>query len=1260
MGKEALEDEVIQLDFKSLAPRTDVDLSVYKDAFLFALSNDGIKNVAITGSYGAGKSSVMESFKKTEVGQKYTYLHVSLAHFEQVDGKEDDKISEGELEHLLEGKIINQLMHKIPSEKISDSKVSLKKIPEKENVRNWTVGIVLGFLLVLYFVFFVGMAKMKTKHILLKGICAFLTKWYVFVPAVALAIFLLYKLITYLVTEQMKSRFFKRVCFKDAEIELFGDDKENDFSYFDRYLDEIKYLFRNSEVEVFVFEDIDRYGTNLIFEKLREINDIINADRENPIRFFYLLRDDLFVEKDRTKFFDFIIPILPVISKHNSFNIYLKYLENGAFPLRREFLKQISLYIDDMRILNNIYNEYQIYQMKLKGISVGKSAEKIFSLVTYKNLFPAEFICLQRGEGYVVSLFEEKGRQVGIKAREIDETIAWIEEQIKEKDRIANEEFLKDRKELDALFFKLDEVYRCNGKERNSYATTADFVADLIDNPEQVRYRSYSSWYDGADKIRLAITNMNKDPEYKKRKAELEQIEQFVASERKKLQDSITQKKEEKEKLRSLTFKEYAEQYDFEQLEKEVIRNAEEMKNQQVLNVSHSLYAKLIQFLLVNGYIDENYSDFIAVFQNDDISQRDKKYVRAVLDNEPLEYTYPILRPKVVSEYLDEKHLQTVAFFNRDMFAYFMLHGTEEKKELVTNAIKKHKEYDFVSVLLDDQRLPYASWIEYLIPICPDVVQYLVRQNGEVDKAHLLVAASLLCENTPLYNELSGDLEQLIRDCVCRNANLFDQVLKHDKVIVITQRENVVLNFVNNLKSLQWKLSYFEFDRANNKDFADAIYVNDLYEMNLRMITQILSVYYQIEIKENETHLYEKIVSTSEQGNGKRTPLHAYVNKNMDVYTDLLIDNNLQMKEIQEVSTLEQVNELIQHRCLRYDSTNIFRYYDLYNDTKVWCEENEEEFNEADLLVAYICDFPEDALSFSADEVSQYGNEKNDRMNSLMTKICRSNEIPDENYRSIAVSLNRIWRNGAPSDIPSGKLSILIDEKIIKMTKTILPSMREKYPKHMRQFILVNEDAYFKEVMSEDVFDISECLMLLKENISDERKIELLTYTSEEISVQNDKYSEELVLYILENNYSEDDFEYLIQRDYTNIDLQRHVIQLADERATEIVDEDFGISKAVCRYFLLPSTSCVSLSQKKLFMAEYMEYFTKTELKDIMGALEMNDFMPLFENKNPLIEDNSVNRKLLVKMQSAGVIGKYVESSKEEGYYRVYSKKNRM
>ncbi|MDU1912660.1 MAG: hypothetical protein E6771_15800 [Fusobacterium sp.] len=52
--------------FYDLSPVNDVTLDIYKEAISYSLKNNNIKNIAISGSYGAGKSSVLESYKNQE------------------------------------------------------------------------------------------------------------------------------------------------------------------------------------------------------------------------------------------------------------------------------------------------------------------------------------------------------------------------------------------------------------------------------------------------------------------------------------------------------------------------------------------------------------------------------------------------------------------------------------------------------------------------------------------------------------------------------------------------------------------------------------------------------------------------------------------------------------------------------------------------------------------------------------------------------------------------------------------------------------------------------------------------------------------------------------------------------------------------------------------------------------------------------------------------------------------------------------------
>jgi ABC-type transport system involved in cytochrome bd biosynthesis fused ATPase/permease subunit len=53
----------VQSKFVDLAPTDEADKAgVYSEAILFAMNNEKVSNIALTGPYGSGKSSIIQSF----------------------------------------------------------------------------------------------------------------------------------------------------------------------------------------------------------------------------------------------------------------------------------------------------------------------------------------------------------------------------------------------------------------------------------------------------------------------------------------------------------------------------------------------------------------------------------------------------------------------------------------------------------------------------------------------------------------------------------------------------------------------------------------------------------------------------------------------------------------------------------------------------------------------------------------------------------------------------------------------------------------------------------------------------------------------------------------------------------------------------------------------------------------------------------------------------------------------------------------------
>lgn len=179
-----------------------------------------------------------------------------------------------------------------------------------------------------------------------------------------------------------------KLKFQDTEITLNNDQVE---SILNKHLDEILYFFERTDFDVIVIEDLDRFENSEIFIRLRELNTLINNSKQvnRPIVFLYAIRDNMFKDKDRSKFFDFIIPIIPVINPTNAYDLIRKnYInEENDSQLHKEiediFLHQVSLYFDDMRLVTNIFNEFRIYIQKLKNPNLNKN--KLLALIIYKN-----------------------------------------------------------------------------------------------------------------------------------------------------------------------------------------------------------------------------------------------------------------------------------------------------------------------------------------------------------------------------------------------------------------------------------------------------------------------------------------------------------------------------------------------------------------------------------------------------------------------------------------------------------------------------------------------------------------------------------------------------------------------------------------------------------------------------------------------------------------------------------------------------------
>lgn len=595
--------------FNALTPEVlKANKQIYTEALDYAFGNSNIKNIAITGIYGAGKSTVWNTYvhekglsniitvslgkyKNHIKDDDYRLKEVSLmnplnSEFDDTENKcsnENQKAEDIGDDNRVERQLINQILSQIESKKIPLSKYGFKSNKSILSICLQSLAflsIICSILLWIIrdnFISFVNESYKNFNGISLMFLCALL----LFVP-----------LFYYLYIFNRGNKFkISKITFKGAEANV--NDNNSDESVLDRDIKELVYLLRSSDSKIVVFEDLDRYDNVSIYTKLRELNFLLNKyvkvndEKKAPIRFIYMLKDSLFYSKNRTKFFDFILPIVPVVDSKTSENELIELLKEVENAPDRSLLADIFLYVDDMRLLKNIVNEYIVYSKIIPLGKIDLENNKLFALITLKNIFPNEFDLLQEDKGFIRAIFDELESNKKKVVSNLKQKLEKIDENIK----FINSRIENDKFEAMALIISTDvRPYD------NQYKTMPQFLKDWSQTPDNsvsIQYPSGSQSYTYNNFVdRYILTDDEK-------KALVEKFPEDFSVEINKLNLDREKIKKQVKDIEICSYKEIISKLTAEQ--------RDELFSITGFDIVESHYFPLIRFLIVDGLLDETY-----------------------------------------------------------------------------------------------------------------------------------------------------------------------------------------------------------------------------------------------------------------------------------------------------------------------------------------------------------------------------------------------------------------------------------------------------------------------------------------------------------------------------------------------------------------------------------------------------------------------------------------------------------------------------
>ena len=666
-----------------------------------ALGAKDIRNIALTGPFGSGKSSVLNTLMADF--KEFNFLPISLATLqankegeivepekikqkkvetEKVQQKdvEPKKMAEEEIETLnrkIEYSILQQIIYKETDKKVPNSR--FRRIIHISDDKLWkmSIGAVL-FVVAIIIVFF-----QNTTSAILKNVGINHIHTWIYAILICCIVCGLYKIIQHFVRVYANSK-LNKLNLKDGEIEM-----EDDCSIFNKHLDEILYFFQVTDYKVVIIEDLDRFGTENIFLKLRELNQLINESKivGRHIVFIYAIKDDVFEDEARTKFFDYISTIIPVINPSNSKDKLKAALKERGFEdgeISDDDLSEIAFFIQDMRILTNIANEYSQYRKKLYETSQKRlSLTKLLAMIVYKNYFPRDFAQLHRREGKVYSCISKKQEFIKDALKVLDNQSNELEETRKlyEKNSHLKENDLR----LLFLYDVVDKIPHIvetiviNNKEYKLKQISQDvkLFEQLRSLDSIVYYYRYNS-YRYSDSAKLQLDNIAHEMQLDERIELVNNWKEIINKKELALQ-------KEKIKIQSLRLNLLIRNY-----------NLGETKLYKELNLT-----PLMDVFIRRGYLDEEYYDYISYFYPGMLSQSDRDLLLSIKRQIKQEYTYHIDKIDNFVKELKDYMFEHDAILNIELLDYFAkkknIKGKESFTAMMMHLEKQNAPLDFLA-----------------------------------------------------------------------------------------------------------------------------------------------------------------------------------------------------------------------------------------------------------------------------------------------------------------------------------------------------------------------------------------------------------------------------------------------------------------------------------------------------------------------------------------------------------------------------------
>lgn len=1084
-------------EYKDLTPISNAEnVEEYLNALKWALDQKKITNIALAGPYGSGKSSIIdtflekhkdESFFQTYTSENNSWIikkikscilqHDKVCRFNEIskkismatfieansNGQCKNEAHENEDEAAkkicisadeVEKGILKQLFYTIDPQKIPQSRY--RKL-HPINFSNIITKVAIYSVIALMFIYIFYYEKMAD---IFSGISAVLLLtemlWVKYIAAVIILLFSIWAISK--IVYDFSSKYSIKGIKLSSNIDIQKEEGVGE-SVFNKNLDEIMYFFETTEYRLIFFEDLDRLDDRTIFVHLRELNNLLNCNEniKGKVVFIYAVKDDIFTKEDRTKFFDFIIPVIPIINSTNSGEVLQQFLQEAKehgikHDISQNFVLDVAPYIADMRILRNIYNEFVVYKRILRdNQGMDLKDEQMLAIIIYKNLYPNDFAAIQNEKGLIKEAFEAKGKYIDVQKNNLQEI---INERSSKLDSY-KKECLQSIREIKIAMMSgimdnngiVDKVNDFQAKQILEDSFDMNNIAKL--NSARVCYFSFGYNYE-QNKVMSDISGKIKP--YLIRIDSVKNIHDIGCEN---LQNELEKLNKQKRDISKKTLS-------------YILERGNDLKFDDIISDN-----KLLMFLLRRGYIDEKYANYINYFKGNTITKDDMNFILSVKNQEAKPWDYAITKTDMVIRRLQEYEFERKEIYNFDLLEQLLVGGNDNVKlELF---FKQLADENITSWKFIDEFIDRTNHInEFIKGLARDWhgMWWYITQQNTITYDRQLHYLCLLLSNIADADIHDYDVNNSMKEYFENHADILQKLqeqLGSEKI------KNILLQ-------LKPKFSELNIDGIKDKEILDAVFDNAMYEINLPMVKNVIKFKNSTLIDSFEAQPYSVVVRLND------SLVSGYIQKNINKYVDdIILKQYSPADELEDILGLveklfeededELIEKLIRHESFVVDDISRFLWDEIekFKDSVhvVWKAllENERIVVSWENTVTYweCYNFDDCLKKFIADNV--YTLKEDDK------KYCKDSFIselilcgmPISVYEVLLPVLRMSEFSMSLTDIPKEILGIMVRCKYFAFTPEKFREMKDIDESLAVEYISLNQDEAIENTNDLDI-----------------------------------------------------------------------------------------------------------------------------------------------------------------------------------------------